>query len=127
MGGGIYSGSLYQRLAARVPNAVVFDEIGAEGENTTQGGGSVDQGRLVGRVGRTGEGLRRRRRLEGAAAQTGHVENGCCACGSSLRPATAGETNAQTAMGTLGRALVCGTIYLAILTGENSQLVRGRV
>ncbi|KAI8474588.1 MAG: transmembrane amino acid transporter protein-domain-containing protein [Monoraphidium minutum] len=29
IGGGVYSGSLYQRLAVRVPEAVVFDEIGA--------------------------------------------------------------------------------------------------
>lgn len=32
MGGGVYSGSVYQRLSLRVPNAVVFDEIGFAGE-----------------------------------------------------------------------------------------------
>ncbi|KIZ00067.1 hypothetical protein MNEG_7895 [Monoraphidium neglectum] len=29
IGGGVYSGSIYQRLALRVPDAVVFDQIGS--------------------------------------------------------------------------------------------------
>lgn len=30
----MYSGSLYQRLSLRVPRAVVFDQIGGEGEHS---------------------------------------------------------------------------------------------